>query len=107
MSKLLRYEDNGKACWSRVDLSNGDPIWIGIAKTGAIVKRSRMGLMGTVLLKESDMHELTIIYEAICKQTLEYRTPSNMTHPMLRALTQVSLEVDSATQLKARLESYR
>jgi hypothetical protein len=105
LSKLLRYEDNQKQCWSRVDLSNGDPIWISIARTGIVVKRSRLGLMGTILLKESNTRILYRIYEAISKQVLEYKTPSNMTQPFLKVLTQAALDADSASQLKILLNN--
>lgn len=85
-------------------MSNGDPIWISIARTGVIVKRSRLGLMGTILLKESNALILGRIYEAINKQVLECKTPSNMTNPLLKVLTQAALDADSGSQLKIRLD---
>ncbi len=49
MGKLVIYMDDKTHCWSRVDLENGDPVWIIVAQTGVVVKKSRLGLMGATL----------------------------------------------------------
>lgn len=67
------------------------------------MKRSRLGLMGTTLLKEGNALILGRVYEAISKQVLEYKTPSNMTNPLLKVFTQAALDADNASQLKIRL----
>ena len=42
MSKIIRYSDNSKERWSRVDLSDGTPLFISLAQTGIIVKKSKL-----------------------------------------------------------------
>lgn len=49
MAHLVRYVDNNVACWCRIDLDNGDPIWISVAKEGVVAKRPGMGLTGKKL----------------------------------------------------------
>lgn len=55
MSKLIAFKDNGKQCWSRLQLDNGDPIWIGIAQSGIVVKKSRSGIFGAQIFKEKEI----------------------------------------------------
>ena len=49
MGKLVRYKDSSSQCWSRVDLENGDPIYIGIARPSVLIKKSNLGILGAVL----------------------------------------------------------
>jgi hypothetical protein len=103
MGRLVRYVDGGGACWSRVDLDNGDPIWISVAQSGVVVKRSRLGLMGAKLYEESNIYRAAETAQALDAETLLYTTPVGMTNPVLRVFTQASLDSDSAAQLSIRL----
>ena len=103
MGKLIRYLDGKTGCWSRVNLENGDPIWISVAQTGVIVKKSRMGLMGAKLYNETNVYNAAKTAQALDAQISEYVTPSEITNPVLRALTQVALEFKSAAQLSVCL----
>lgn len=103
MGKLIRYLDGKAGCWSRVDLENGDPIWISVAQTGVIVKKSRVGLMGAKLYSEANVYNAAKTAQSLDAQIGEYVTPSEMTNSVLRAFTQVALECKSAAQLSVRL----
>jgi len=103
MGKLIRYSDGKAGCWSRVNLENGDPIWISVAQTGIIVKKSRMGLMGAKLYNETNVYNAAKTAQALDAQISEYVTPSEMRNPVLRVFTQVALECKSAAQLSVRL----
>ncbi len=108
MGKLVRYMDEGEAgCWSRVDLENGDPVWISVAQTGVVVKKSRLGLMGATLYKESNLYVVAETAQALDAQSGEYLTPKGMVNLVLRAFTQAALECTSAAQLAARLNKAR
>lgn len=103
MGKLIRYLDGKTGCWSRVDLENGDPIWISVAQAGVIVKKSRMGLMGAKLYYETNVYKAAETARVLDAQIREYVTPSEMTNPVLRAFTQAALECKSAAQLSVCL----
>lgn len=103
MGKLIRYVDSKAGCWSRVNLANGDPIWISVAQTGVVVKKSRMGLMGANLYNETNVYNAAKTAQALDAQIRKYLTPSEMTNPVLRAFTQAALECKSAAQLSVRL----
>lgn len=103
MGKLIRYLDGKIGCWSRVNLENGDPIWISVAQTGVIVKKSRMGLMGATLYNETNVYNAAKTAQALDAQISKYVIPSEMTNPVLRVFTQVALECKSAAQLSVRL----
>lgn len=103
MGKLIRYLDGKIGCWSRVKLENGNHIWISVAQTGVIVKKSRLGLMGAKLYIETNVYRAAKTAKALDEQINEYVTPSKMTNPVLRAFTQVALECKSAAQLSVRL----
>jgi hypothetical protein len=46
MAKLIKFMDGKLSCWSRVDLDNGEPIWISVAHSGVLVKKSKWGILG-------------------------------------------------------------
>ena len=101
--KLIRYLDGKLGCWSRVSLESGDPIWISIAQTGVIVKKSRLGLMGATLYNETNVSTAAKMAQALDAQVSKYATPAEMTNPVLRAFTQAALECQSAAQLAVRI----
>jgi len=41
MAKLVKFKDGKVFCWYRVDLDNGEPIWIGVMGQNVIVKKSK------------------------------------------------------------------
>lgn len=69
MGRVVRFADNQSQCWSRVDLDNGEPVWISVAQTGIVIKKSRLGLMGaTLYYAERDIPKITRTVEALLAQ---------------------------------------
>ena len=101
-TKLILYRDTRNQCWARVDLASGEPICISVARTGIIVKRSSLGLLGPKLYRSS-IHRAAIIAQALDAQTRSHLTPDDMTNPALRAFTQAALEARSSAELVSRL----
>ena len=110
MAKLVKFIDGKFVCWSRVDLDNGEPIWISVARTGVLVKKSKWGLMGEKLYK-ANAHEanrtagalLTIYFDEGIKE--EYDVIHNITNHLLFAFTLAAMVSESASQLSIRLNS--
>jgi hypothetical protein len=110
MAKLLKFKDGKFVCWSRVDLDNGEPIWISVARTGVVVKKSISGLLGENLYN-ANAYEANRTVVALCTIYLhegipeEYDLLNNMTNPLLRAFTLEAMVSGSASQLSTRLNS--
>lgn len=103
MGVLKRYLNCKDGYWSRVDLDNGDPIWISVASAGVVVKKSKIGFLGTTLYNERSNFSAAKTAHALNAEISKYLTPMDMTNPVLRAFTQVALESKSADELAARL----
>jgi len=101
-TKLILYRDTPYQCWARVDLANGDPIYISIARSGVIIKKSNFGVFGPDLYR-SNIHGALLKAQAIDAETQSYSTPHDMTNPALRAFTQATLDASSAADLASRL----
>jgi hypothetical protein len=56
MTSLHSYKDSNSQCWANIRMDNGDPIWISIAQTGVIVKKSKIGLFGPKLFVSQDVY---------------------------------------------------
>ena len=112
MGKIMGYLDSKISCWSRVELSNGDPIFISVAQAGVLVKKSKLGIMGAKLYNETNVYKAAMTAKSLHAQitlsddpsaTQGYALPSDMTNPVLRAFTQAALNSKSAAELSVRL----
>ena len=123
MSAILDFVDReGGARFSAVQLDSGEPVWISIARTGVLIKQSRIGLFGAVLFQDSiDARRIgkTIYIEFtgdarannalarrcsdladnLERQFKTYTIPSGIRHFLLRALTQTALNSKSSIEL--------
>lgn len=103
MGKLIGYSDSKTTCWSRIELLNGDSIFISVAQAGVLVKKSKLGIMGAKLFNESNVYKAAMTAKSLNSQIAEYSIPSDMTNPVLRAFTQACLECKSAVEVSVRL----
>jgi hypothetical protein len=103
MGNMVRFADSDRQRWSRVNLENGDPIWISVAQSGVVVKRSNLGFMGPKLYSESDVYKVAMTAQALDAEIATYTVPTSMTNPILRVFTQVALAANSAAELSIHL----
>ncbi len=75
MGILKKFKDSTFQCWSRVDLPNGDPIWISIAQTGVLIKKSKLGLKGEVLYQSKDIELISRLGHRLRLSLNEFDTP--------------------------------
>lgn len=104
-SKVVAFLDNGSQCWSRLALAHGEPCWISVAQTGVIVKRSKLGLFGATLYKETDAFRA-----AMTAKALRYVLPTNLLpdgfrNPVLSQFTNAALACNNSAELSAALGS--
>ncbi len=105
MSRLIRFLDNKHGCWSRVDLSDGSPVYISVARTGVRIKQSRLGLFGRELYEEKVLYRLAETCMNLSSHINAYSVPGNMRSPVLRVFTQLALDSSSAKEYMAKLHS--
>ena len=92
MTKLTGFMDNdGKGLWANIRMDNGDPCWIGIAKTGITVKKSRIGLFGAKLYEEKNLFLAARKAAGLGEQFPNDLTPPEMRNPVLKSLVNAVL----------------
>lgn len=106
MNKLISYKDTAFQCWSRVNLDNGDPIYIGIASTSIVVRRGRFGLFGKSLYVETNLDRMTKACIAL-EDAIDIYTIPDMNSPVLRVFTQATMDSDSADSLSIQLNAIK
>lgn len=105
---LVRFDDSATGCWSRVDLESGEPIWISVARTGIVVKVSRLGFLGAKLFAESDLSKLALICKDLAEGSDEApQLPTDMKNLVLRLMTSTALQSPNAAALGAKFASSR
>ncbi len=104
MSKLIRFKDTDAQRWSRVDLLSGDPIYISIAQSGVLIKKSNLGIMGTVLYKESVFDNITKLGIHLQSSINEFNTPKDMRNLPLKVFTQIALESNTIEEFCGRIK---
>ena len=100
MGKLIRFEE-GKARYARVDLDSTDPIWISVAQTGVLVKRSRLGFLGTTFDQESSL--VTVVAHCRHLDTLLGRPSVSLSDPVLAPYACAALNSRDLAALSAVL----
>jgi hypothetical protein len=112
MAKIVKFVDGKFSCWSRIDLDNGDPIWISVSHTGVMVKKSKWGILGENIYKANASEAnltagdlLTVYWDEAIKE--EFDIINRMTNPLLSAFTLVAMVSESANQLSIRLRNAR
>ena len=103
MGILKKFKDSTFQCWSRVDLPNGDPIWISIAQTGVLIKKSKLGLKGEVLYQSKDIELISRLGARLSLSLNEFDTPENMKNVPLKVFTQIALESSSIEEFCSRI----
>jgi hypothetical protein len=104
ITKVLRFSDRKRSCWTRLTLTNGEPVWVSIAQTGILVKRSRLGLLGATLYSEKRIYHAAGVAKELSGLCPAHPTlPHEIENIVLRAFVNAILHCDSATQVAACL----
>ena len=100
MTTLKDFTDDGRACFANVRMDNDDPCWISIASSGVIVKKSKIGLFGEKLYSCQQPGKLVVILMENYPDSL---TPSEMTNPVLKPITNAVLHCSTIDEVKGIL----
>lgn len=100
MTNLLRFLDAGsKGVWANIRMDNNDPCWIGVADTGVLVKKSKVGMFGTKLYNEKTPKAASTA-KALHDRDSDDLTPPDMRHPLLKAFTNAALHCSDLEGVK-------
>ena len=92
MTTLDRFMDHDrKGRWASIRMGNGDPCWIGIAQTGVLVKKSRIGISGAKLYEERNVYDAARTAQALLEMYADDLTPAEMGNPVLKAFVNAIL----------------
>ncbi len=91
MTRLHSYQDSRTGCYANIRMENGDPCFVGVAQTGVLVKKSRVGFFGAKLYEEKRTYDAAMTAKALAYLYPDRLTPTNMTNPVLNAFTNAIL----------------
>lgn len=107
MTAIHSFRDNGGNCFSNVRMDNDDPVFVSVAQTGVLVKRSRLGWFGPKLYQSRTVHDAAETAMALDSLYPEYVVPDGMTNASLRAFTNAVLHCSSTTDVVHVLNTAR
>ena len=105
MTKILGFKDNKSQCWASIRMQSGDPIWVSVAQTGVIVKKSKIGLFGPKLYVSKDVQEAAKTAYLLNEEFETNLIPSevNLTNPVLKSFVNAILHFDNVAQATIQL----
>ncbi len=106
MTNLLRFLDAGpKGVWANIRMDNNDPCWIGVADTGVLVKRSKIGMFGAKLYDEKPP-KAAVTAIGLHNLFVDDLTPTDMRHPLLKAFANAVLHCPDLEEAKLLLNDH-
>lgn len=90
VGKIVRVSDGAMTCYAVVETPMGDPIWISIARSGIVVKRSSVGIFGQVIFRGSP-EETAIKTQELYESFGDINLPTSVSHPVLRVWIQAAI----------------
>jgi hypothetical protein len=99
MTRLHSFKDGKFGCYANVRLDNGDPIFISVAQTGVLVKKSRIGFFGPKLYESRTVYDAAKTAEALHDLFPDYAGADGMTNITLRAFTNAVLHCSTTAEV--------
>jgi len=99
MSRLHSFKDGKGTCYSNVRLDNGDPIFISVAQTGVLVKKSKLGLFGPKLYQSRTVYDAAATAQTLHTLFPNYVGADGITNPTLRSFTNAVLHCSTTAEV--------
>lgn len=107
MATLVRFVDNGSlGCWSRVDMDSGENCYISVARTGLLIKESKLGIFGRTVFRVDDVDDLARLCISLSEVQYEDLTPRTMTNPVLKVITNEILHFGALSDIPMMFGSW-
>lgn len=96
---LKSFKDNKISCFANVVLASGEPCFVGVAQSGVLVKRSKIGWFGAKLYNEKDVFKA-----AMTAKALDFIYPirlfdEDIENPVLAAFVNAALDSKDAAEM--------
>jgi len=105
VAEVLDFIDSQRARWAKLRMPNGDPCWVGIAASGILVKRSKLGLMGPVVFSERNAEQAVQLMRALEDRFARDLTPIGLTSPLLRPVVNAIMHCNDLDEVSRILSS--
>ena len=99
MTVLHSYLDDRLRCFANVRMDNGDPVFISVARTSVLVKKSKAGLFGPKLFRAKSRHKVLMTASALDSIFPDRLTPAVITDPVLSSFTNAALHCSTTVEL--------
>ncbi|MDB4763230.1 hypothetical protein OAG38_05775 [Akkermansiaceae bacterium] len=105
MATLQNYKDTGSQCWAGLTTQNNEPIWIGVAQTGVVVKKSKIGLMGAKLFSSRDVIHAATVAQNLDEELYDTQLPDDceITNAVLGAFVKAAIASDTLQELCSKI----
>lgn len=103
-SRVHRFKDNGSNCWASIVLSSGEPCWISVSPGSVVVKRSRFGLFGSLIYRETDGRRNAAIAAALSRAVPNSLLPHGFSTAALSSFTNAALYCSNSSELSHLLD---
>ncbi len=105
MTRLHSFKDNKGGCFSNSRMDNGDPVYISVAATGVLVKRSKIGFFGPKLYESRTAYDAAETARALFGLFPDYVGPQGMANAALRSFTNAVLHCSSTAEVAVVLNT--
>ena len=105
MTEVVSFLDSDSARWVRFRMANGDPCWLSVARTGVMVKRSKVGLFGRKVFEERDVERAAHLMHALDVRFPDDITPTGLSSPVLQPLANAILHCSTVEDVDATFNS--
>jgi hypothetical protein len=87
-------------------MDSGENCWISIARTGLVIKNSRIGFFGRIVFRVDDIDDLARLAISLHEVQYEDLTPPDMTNPVLKAITNEILHFGALSDIPVMFGSW-
>jgi hypothetical protein len=91
MTQLHSFKDTESFCFANIRMDNNDPCYIGVAQTGVIVKKSKLGLLGSKLYESGTVYDAAKTGMSLHQLYPNNLTPQEITNPVLKSFANAVL----------------
>ncbi len=105
MTRILAFVDTDRARWARFEMADGDPCWVGIAATGILVKRSKVGLFGRKIYEQRNLEKAAYLMGALDEAYPFDATPADLSSPVLQPIANAILHCQSLAEVREVLDA--
>jgi len=98
VSKLTDFSDGTMGCWCVIRMDNNTPVWVGVAQSGIMVKKSRIGLFGPKLFNKP-IYESSMTAKALHFLYPHDKTQDEIKNPALKSFANAILHCSTVAEV--------